>query len=423
MIRRSLFEAALSALLLVVAVAQAATAAQTMAPAQVCINNSCVTTASTTNAPAGKIKWNPGHYMASNTLIYPGRPLSTLIPEMNALNNQDAILGYRIIITWNALEDATAGRYDFSLLDAILSRLKAAYNKPKRLVLVVLPGAFRDSGGAGVPAYIRNSSAYGPSPYPGSYGWWGPSAGAVGAVSAALWRPAVMARYIALISALGARYDSDPYFEGIMIQEDAWIVSTGTYYSPSDYNGGSLIEQLEAMLTTATAAFPTTNVIMENTWVDDSTPAQQFEQWLIEHRVAPGAADTVGQKAFNLGYGTADRGLSWGLKAYFGLTQTGSSYGGPDYRGTARAMLDVESQELAGSHYQAWGGAPSGFTPLDIITAANQSYKASHLFWTHFFGKEGYPVGGIPAAAIWVNLAATCAANPLTNTSYPGNYP
>jgi hypothetical protein len=369
---------------------------------------------------ARTIKWNPGHYMASYKVLYPDNTLADVQGELNDLRNQDAIVGYRVLIAWSALED-DEGKYTFSVLDDILNHLKTAYGKPKHMVVVVLPGAFHSSEGKGVPSYIQSSSVYGPSPLSGSYGWWGASPGA-GAICAALWRPAVMARYAALLSAMGAHYDADPYFEAIMIQEDAWISSAGTHYSRSDFDSSVLISNLQGLLTTATAAFPHTSVIMQNTYMPPSDAAENFEQWMIRNRVAPGTADTVGQTAFEQGYANTNLGLAWGIQSYMGVTTPGGAYRGPDYRGKARAMLDVEAEELAGKHYEKWG-ATDGFTPLDIITAANQTYKASHLFWTHLFGNEAYPAGGIPAASKWANLAATCAANPLTNTSYPENYP
>jgi hypothetical protein len=74
-------------------------------------------------------------------------------------------------------------------------------------------------------------------------------------------------------------------------------------------------------------------------------------------------------------------------------------------------MLDVEGPDLG-----AYGA--SGYAPLDICNALNQSYKASHAFWTYLESNSQ-----APAAALWPALAATAAANPLTNTTYPKNYP
>lgn len=397
-------------------------------PPEICVNGTCANTAVAVVAPStgssggGPIKWNPGHYMASDTVLGPRGTIATVQTEMDDINGYDNILGYRVLITWGALEPSE-GSYNFSLLDAILNRLKTQYNKPKRLVLVVLPGPFgstrQPSDGSVIPEYLQTSSVYGPSPIAGSYGWWG---GSSGGYVAALYRPAVMDRMIALIQALGAHYDSEPYFEAMMFQEDAWMASS--WVGASDYSDSAFVQQAERMLTAATAAFPHTSVIMENTWLTSATQTQNFELWMVNNRIAPGTADTVGQSAFNLGYATT--GLAWGLQAYMGIVTPGSAYAGGDLRPRSRAMLDVEAMDISGTYYANWG-APEGFKPLDIISALNNTYQASHAFWTHFFGSENPPGGGtvksVSPWSVWSNLAPVINSNPLTNTSYPPNYP
>ena len=109
-------------------------------PRQICVNGQCASTPVTTPPPSGassgKIKWNPGHYMASYTVLFGGRSASFVQTETDDLNNQDAIVGYRMLVTWAALEP-TEGNYDFSAIDATLQRLKTAYNKPKHLVIML----------------------------------------------------------------------------------------------------------------------------------------------------------------------------------------------------------------------------------------------------------------------------------------------
>src|ERR1700678_3434657 len=83
------------------------------------------------NSPP-QIKWNPGHYMASGAVMSAGRTLSYVRPEMDDLNHQNHVLGYRAWFTWGALEP-TQGHYDFSVVDSLLARLKTAYDHPKRL--------------------------------------------------------------------------------------------------------------------------------------------------------------------------------------------------------------------------------------------------------------------------------------------------
>src|SRR5580658_6312190 len=94
------------------------------------------------SAESGKlartIKWNPGHYMASYKVLYPDNTLADVQGELNDLRNQDAIVGYRVLIAWSALED-DEGKYTFAVLDDIFNHLKAAYGKPKHMVVVVVP--------------------------------------------------------------------------------------------------------------------------------------------------------------------------------------------------------------------------------------------------------------------------------------------
>jgi len=354
--------------------------------------------------------------MASEGILFPNNTLTNFSPEMDDLNGWDQILGYRLFATWAALEP-TEGNYNFTVLDAIFNRLKTHYNKPKRLVLVVLPGTFagtlKSGDGSSLPLYIQQNSKYGPSPVAGSYGWWGINSGgkSTGSYVAALFRPAVLARFTALMQAIGARYDNDPYFEAFIIQENSWIV--GSWKGAPDYATNSSAP-FPDLLTAAVAAFPHTSISLQNTWLITKPPTMDLGNWMYANRIAAGSADTVGQTAFdNDGYLTK---MAWGLQAYAGVATDG--YTPVDQRGKSHAMMDVESAEMEGNYFRSAGGP---FTPLDLTNALNQSYQASHAFWTHFFGTE-YP-GVLPAASKWTNLAPVISAHPLTSTSYPANYP
>lgn len=397
------------------------------APAQICVNNKCTSAALTSGTHL--IKWNPGNYMASDTVLYAGDTMAKVQAEMDDIKGYDNIIGYRVWITWSALEP-TEGNYDFSVLDAILNRLKTQYDKPKHMVVVVLPGPFggeMPGGGSdhAIPGYLQTSSVYGASPISGSYGWWGKNSGgaSTGPYVAAIYRPAVMDRMIALVQAMGAHYDGDAYFEGLMFQEDAWMV--GVWSGAPDYSDSAFVAQLQRLLTSATAAFPHTNIIMQNTWLAGSTATQNFESWMIGNRIAPGTSDVVGQSAFSK-FAYASKGLAWGLQAYLGIGASGSSYDGSDLRSRAHSMVDVEADDLAGDYFTGWGGT-EGYTPQDIIAALNQTYTASHAFWTHFFGGEWVTGGGTVSAnapsALWSNLAPVINTTALTNSTYPANYP
>jgi hypothetical protein len=439
-------------------------------PKQICIGSNCATT----SAASGKIKWNPGNYGASGGYIHPRDPLSRYTGEMDDMLKDDWIRGYRAMVTWAALDigpvtftqsvgkatnatltkpvDAgsywalfangeyrqitlsdtttaawssplssgnvtTAHLYDTQLLDQILNRLKTHYKTQKQFVIAIVPDSF--SGGSRkpgensrIPAYITNDPAYGKSPDPASYGWWGPPLGTTtGWYVAALWRPAVAAQYAALGAALGAKYDSDPNFEGIMDSETSQLVAAATNFPPADpsYSDDAYVAQAQMFLTAWVAAFPHTNVVCENTFLHTPTPTQKLEQWIMQNRIAPGTADVSGQSYYDA---NPSRTLSnWGLAAYAGVTVTGSSFSGSDMRGTVRPMVDVQSPDIG-----AGSGTPLSNSPLDIVTAINKTVKASHAFWSYY-------AGGKAPRPTWANITAVLKDNPLTNVGYPGNYP
>jgi hypothetical protein len=366
-------------------------------------------------ATSAAIKWNPGHYMASDGIVSPGATIanSDFLPyELGAIQGFDDIVGYRMFITWASLESGY-GVYDFSLVTSVLSYLETQLGTPRHLVVVVLPGQFSSTAPGTsysvVPEYILTDPQYGPSPVAGSYGWWGGSNNG-NTWAAALHRLAapgqesVNDRWIKLHQALGNAFNSEPYFEAIMFQEDSWVVGAAANDHDPTWSEANYVTNLESTLTATLAAFPNTSVIEENSYLETATPTQDFEQWMIQHRVAPGAADTFGQT-----YITANHGVpnGWGMSAYFGLTASGSTYSGPDYRPTMPSMVDVEGPDLA-----CFGG--SGYTPQDICDALNMSYHSSHAFWTYC---------GTPPAAKWSTLATTLQECPLVNTGYPANYP
>jgi hypothetical protein len=410
--------AALAALLTVSAEA----AKRPNPPPTVCIGSTCV------NSPppgGGKIKWNPGHYAAGNGSLLGGTKAESWYGTMDgALTNYPQFQGFRIWVSWSQIETAK-GVYDFSQIDAILNRLKTQYKTPRHLVMTLYPSGPVSKWNHDtriIPQYIQSDPAYGPSPVAGSYGWWGINEGgqSTGPYEPAIWRPAVMDRYIALVQAIAAHYDQDPNFEALMFQEDIYHILAAR----SDYTKDNMLAQVKRLLTASVAAFPHTSVVFENTWgLGFKDTAQDLEAWMVANRVAPGTADTLGETAFQLADAagiTRSGSLNWGIAAYMGINDVGGSYTGGDLRTKSRAMLDIEADDLAGTYYAKSGGP---FAPADICVALNKRYMASHAFWDHFIGTEKVRGQPLPAAALWPNLAAALEKCPLTNTSYPPNYP
>jgi hypothetical protein len=353
--------------------------------------------------------------MASYTVLYGGGSPAFMQSEMADLNNQDNIVGYRMLVSWSALEP-TQGNYDFSAIDAALARLKTAYNKPKQLVIMLWTyshHSYYPGDISVVPAYIQQNPAYGASPIAGSYGWWGMNANgaSTGMYAPALYNPAVMDRFIALLQAMGNHLDSDPNVEGIYFQENSTIVQAANSSSNKDpnYSDSGFVTQYENLLSATTAAFPHTSVILANTWLVRSQNAVALELWMAANRIAASSADTYGQSTFNA---HGDSILAPGLAAYIGIA--GSIGGTGDMRPVQTAMMDVESGDMSTTYFNKFGGP---WTPLDIINGLNQTYQASHAFWTRMLGAN------VPVAARWPQVAAVISANPLTRTAYPKGYP
>jgi hypothetical protein len=359
------------------------------------------------------MKWNPGHYMASYNVLFGGSTISKVQAELDDLDNHDAILGYRVYITWAELEP-TKGNYDFSLLDAILQRLKTGYNKPKRLVIYLwlyYQGSMRSNDARILPLYVQSDPTYGASPVAGRYGWWGKNSNgeSTGQYAPALYYPPLMDRLIALVQALGKRYDGDPNVEAIQFMENATIAQSAARLGSLDpnYSDAAWLAQTQRMLTAAKAAFPHTNVVMDNSYFLHASFGIALTQWLAANRMSLGAPDTWGQSGLDT-YGTTHQ--NDGLETYFGA----SNFGGTDLRSKMPLMMAIESPELQGTYFAKYGGP---WTPTDMIAALNRTYGASYAFWTRMTGSA------VPDAATWSSVAAACAAHPLTNTRYPANYP
>src|SRR5262249_36347725 len=155
----------------------------------------------------------------------------------------------------------------------------------------------------------------------------------------ALHRPAVMERWIKLHEKLGAAFNGDPNFEAIMFQEDSWITGASTTNGVPDWNGPTALANWENLITATTTAFPNTNVIVQNTWLDRELRTQQLEDFMLEHRVAPGTTDTFGQTWVNQHGGALN---SWGMNEYIGRG-IGPNFPalGPDMRPRMHSMVFI----------------------------------------------------------------------------------
>jgi hypothetical protein len=378
-------------------------------------------------ARAHAVKWNPGHWMLTYTQLENGRTLSVVQDELTSLSESPGIVGYKTFVTWGYLEPQE-GHYYFDDIDAMIGPggQFTTMTPARHLILQLNPNVF-NSGTQSVPrderflpSYIYEDPAtYGPAVLgdsglanPNGYGgFW---VQATGGYSANFVNPNVQARLIALLQALGARYDDNPLFEGVILcADDALYPVKGSGISTAAYIGA-----LQTILSAAAVAMPTSNVGMQNAWAGEPTSSQELEEWMLAHRILPASSDTAGQPAWSTGYAPAS--LSWGVQAWLGVQSSGSTWAPPTppLQSLGHAMMDVQ-----GGDFTTPSVYPTAYTPLEIIQACNTQYGCSHVFWSRLLASDDYTGFDVPTATQWPNLLATVQANPLTNVSYPSAYP
>lgn len=155
------------------------------------------------------IDWNPGHYISTSGNI--AWPATSDIDNISSFVNARSYLrGMLIRPSWPMIEIAF-GVYDWSVVDYALGRL----NSDKRLYVLLQLVEFNSSTNsplAVIPSYLTASQyaggCFADLKDNGRYD-----------LNPKIWVPSVMARYIALIQAFGARYDSQTKIAGYMNAE------------------------------------------------------------------------------------------------------------------------------------------------------------------------------------------------------------
>ncbi len=163
----------------------------------------------TTPVVTTPIKWHPGHYY---TIMDYGKNASWYLSQVyNEIKATPALRGIQIRYSWAELETAE-GVYNFSSIAKRLNELSAIN---KRLVIVVETKTF-DPSEILIPDYLKTELYEG-----GQYLFSSPNKVGVQGYNLKLWNLQVRDRFKALVRALGKRFNSEPYFEGIGLTETA----------------------------------------------------------------------------------------------------------------------------------------------------------------------------------------------------------
>ena len=339
--------------------------AEPAAPSPLCIDNVCA--AETPRQDA--IKWHPGHYM----LVFRGDSHSTVMTQrIPEVCRESALQGIEYRADWFSLEPSR-GTYDFTKIDQMYDALAAC---GKRLVLEVWAVEFGTKISSNiVPAYIQGASEFN-----------GGVAKTKTGFIARLWETPVMDRLLAVYSALGSRYDKRPYFEGIVFTE------TATSGVQAGYTGTAWVAQLKRAAPAMHAAWPNTNILFFNNFIQGSTETQQadFIATLRANRAGTGGPDVLPPPANVLSE-----------RIYRGET------GGQDLRGLMPAMYAVQTPEL--------GGKEGTYGPAELYDHCVGTNRCSHMFWIRNTTKGGaaqqWDTGILPFLRAHPDTVATCPAS------------
>jgi hypothetical protein len=367
-------------------------------------------------------------------------------------------------ITGERWRRAARGVYDFSTIDTDYvnitgytsgSTSSAVYNAPRRLAIYILHTDYFTSNPAArvLPDYLLNNSAYGPG-YNGQLtGYWtttGAQGQGTGSV-VAFWRPAVMARLQALMTALanhvlpdGYTVDTSPYVEWVKAfletcddpENPASPSGNGASDTAADptYTVPGQVAQMQALNTTIAAAFPHTNFATPANFLTSAPSMYSLVQTFASSRSGESGPDVFGYSSGqNVCVGLC--GLTFGQASYIGLMPPPSGNpwstawvsGGVDLRGSIPAIVTVECTEMVtncGVHY----------TAADLFQQANTTLHATHIAWSYIL--PGQYSNGTSDVLWWGSASgqsswsasasggvlATIVSSPLSYTACPKSY-
>jgi hypothetical protein len=227
-------------------------------------------TADSTNAePASTaaVKWHPGHYL---TYMYDGQ--NTLDKLANLSDSRyDKIAGVKVKIHWGLLEE-TQGEIHFEIIDAMLNALP----EDKALLPLILDRDFHiQCGSARLPDYVVHHPTYPAKSFADGNG-----------CVPQVWEAEINDLKIAFYAAIGKHYDTNPRFEGFMIEETALSLDSGTY-SKSD-----LRDEYIRLNSEVRAAMPHTHMFQGMNWLGGSHRCDNLRQLAEHFRTSTGSGIT-----------------------------------------------------------------------------------------------------------------------------------
>ncbi len=323
------------------------------------------------------VKWHPGHYYiikgsSKNNSTY----LSQVYSELDAT---PALKGMMIRYFWNDLEKSK-GVYDFSSIDKRLAELSA---RGKRLVIQVQTKSFNKR--QVVPSYMKTAEYEGGEFYTSDYG-----STEIRGRNIKLWNLQVRNRLTALFDAMGKRYNSHPYFEGIGMIETAFgqpIEPVSNAQINGFYDNKIIVHQKMRQF------FPNTMTIQE----------VNYPRPILTSFV--GSLKDIGTALSSPDLFIEEKGL------LFEATQYDPHQGVYNYYSDFAGMIPMVPTVMS-KNYKNTKGDGSGYVPTisQILAFARDKLEANYIFWTrevHYMqvlevlnqnAQKNFPAGGLNPA-------------------------
>ena len=292
------------------------------------------------------VKFHPGHYVAAGP--------SYDLPGIRYLDDP-AVRGVNKRYYWRLLEPER-GVYDFSSIEEDLRYLAA---HEKQLVVFLVDRSFWIKGA--MPDYL--------SGYEIDYG--------EGGFCPVRWDPVVVDRFLALGKALGERFDADPNFEGIAIQETSLDLAEEDY-EKFNYTTDGYRDALITLLTGLKHDLPRSHVFWYQNFFDneEGNHIEQIAEAIKDSGIFMGGPDIL---PYNRWYNKKSYPLYDEFKNSITLFCSAQDDSYRHHKNDIRVALE---EPVPAEGY---------LTMEEIFLFARDSLHVRYLFWNYYY--EGTEVG------------------------------
>jgi hypothetical protein len=397
-------------------------------------------------SPTHQVKFNPGHYLQGDKQFGGVSVAYAQILQSTGTNGTtypgSPFIGFQAYYSWGDLDPgpSLSANNNIAQLAADFNTLQQ-YCPGARFCPVIMHGrSTADTPGTGgfsktqlpftLPSDVySNSSLYGAGPSGSAYSGCGFSGyysdtNTFQIMSAAIWRSAVITRFLAFFQAVASysflttygpyagqtfTFDTHPlieaFFDGM---ENSYDFFVGGGQS-GDWTASAQDACYQQEMTGLASAFPHTQVATFQSYGNNTT----FPDPLLPGVIANAASNRnalSNADVYGVGIDVSAQHI------YVGHTWNGSAWvaGGTDYRGQMAYLATIQPSDYS----QNTGTSSSLAQTIANIYSTCQTLNATHILWTLWDEQTG------TAESFSTNyLLPFAKANPVPNTSYPGNYP